>query len=87
MNTANQSPSEAQTQQIQAAQQLAQQQLLQAFWNNQLIAGSFLFLILLVEQSDPDFKTHALPIARIKKVMKSDDEVKSLVDIFYSWSI
>ncbi|KAJ3090955.1 hypothetical protein HK102_002116 [Quaeritorhiza haematococci] len=61
---------QTQSQQMQAAQALAQQQIIQAFWNNQLVS---------VEQSEPDFKTHALPIARIKKVMKSDEDVKSLM--------
>jgi len=26
-----------------------------------------------------DFKTHALPLARIKKVMKTDEDVKPMV--------
>lgn len=59
-----------QTQQLHASQLLAQQQMLQAFWTNQLTA---------VEQTEPDFKTHTLPIARIKKVMKSDVDVKPLM--------
>ena len=29
-----------------------------------------------VERESPDFKTYPLPLARIKKVMKSDEEVK-----------
>jgi hypothetical protein len=29
-----------------------------------------------LEQSEIDFKSHPLPLARIKKVMKSDPEVK-----------
>ena len=29
-----------------------------------------------VERENPDFKTYPLPLARIKKVMKSDEEVK-----------
>lgn len=29
-----------------------------------------------VERDNPDFKTYPLPLARIKKVMKSDEEVK-----------
>lgn len=29
-----------------------------------------------VERDNPDFRTYPLPLARIKKVMKSDEEVK-----------
>jgi len=29
-----------------------------------------------VERDNPDFKTYPLPLARIKKVMKSDEDVK-----------
>lgn len=29
-----------------------------------------------VEKDNPDFRTFPLPLARIKKVMKSDEEVK-----------
>ncbi|KAI8812704.1 histone-fold-containing protein [Cladochytrium replicatum] len=47
-----------------------QNQLLAAFWSNQITN---------VEHSEPDFKTHALPLARIKKVMKSDEDVKLLM--------
>jgi hypothetical protein len=28
------------------------------------------------EQETPDFKSHTLPLARIKKVMKMDEDVK-----------
>lgn len=28
------------------------------------------------EREQPDFKTYPLPLARIKKVMKSDEDVK-----------
>lgn len=31
-----------------------------------------------VEGETPDFKTYNLPLARIKKVMKSDEEVKMI---------
>jgi hypothetical protein len=31
-----------------------------------------------VERETPDFKTYNLPLARIKKVMKSDEEVKMI---------
>ncbi|KAJ1530102.1 hypothetical protein HK096_008415, partial [Nowakowskiella sp. JEL0078] len=60
--------------QSQSAQQLqeAQLQMLTAFWNNQISS---------VEKSDPDFKTHALPLARIKKVMKSDEDVRNLLTL------
>ncbi|TPX36546.1 hypothetical protein SmJEL517_g01307 [Synchytrium microbalum] len=52
-------------------QQIVQSsQMLQAFWNQQLAV---------MENGEPEFKQHALPIARIKKVMKSDDDVKSLM--------
>ncbi|KAI8801426.1 histone-fold-containing protein [Cladochytrium replicatum] len=47
-----------------------QNQLLAAFWSNQITN---------VEHTEPDFKTHALPLARIKKVMKSDEDVKLLM--------
>lgn len=33
----------------------------------------------LLEQSEVDFKNYQLPLARIKKVMKTDDEVKPMV--------
>jgi nuclear transcription factor Y gamma len=63
-----------------STQQLQQQQMLQAFWSNQLQAGSLTISSnFLVEQTEPDFKTHTLPIARIKKVMKSDIDVKPLM--------
>ncbi|RKP13831.1 CCAAT binding transcription factor component, partial [Piptocephalis cylindrospora] len=41
--------------------------LMQAFWANQLAD---------VERGPHDYRVHQLPLARIKKVMKSDDEVK-----------
>ena len=41
--------------------------LLQNFWQSQLQA---------IDQGDLDFKTFQLPLARIKKVMKCDDDVK-----------
>lgn len=58
--------------QLQVQQQIQAQQthIIQAFWQNQLMS---------IEQSDNEFKSHSLPIARIKKVMKSDDDVKSLM--------
>ncbi|CAG8489357.1 9965_t:CDS:2 [Diversispora eburnea] len=39
------------------------------FWNKQLS---------LAEQFESDFKNHPLPLARIKKVMKSDQDVKMI---------
>jgi len=47
-----------------------QTHIIQAFWQNQLLN---------IEQTQTEFKSHSLPIARIKKVMKSDDDVKTLV--------
>lgn len=44
-----------------------QLQFAQDFWEEQIVAA---------EQYDSDFKNHPLPLARIKKVMKSDPEVK-----------
>lgn len=40
---------------------------LESFWTRQM--GN-------VERENPDFKTYPLPLARIKKVMKSDEAVK-----------
>jgi nuclear transcription factor Y gamma len=54
-------------QQLQDAQQT---HIIQAFWQNQLLN---------IEQTQTEFKSHSLPIARIKKVMKSDDDVKTLM--------
>jgi hypothetical protein len=34
-----------------------------------------------VERDNPDFRTFPLPLARIKKVMKSDEEVKVSPDL------
>ncbi|RSH86631.1 uncharacterized protein EHS24_004902 [Apiotrichum porosum] len=44
-------------------------EFLESFWTRQM-AG--------VEHETPDFKTYNLPLARIKKVMKSDEEVKMI---------
>ncbi|ORZ13839.1 histone-fold-containing protein [Lobosporangium transversale] len=49
--------------------QQQQQQFAQEFWEEQIIAA---------EQFDSDFKNHPLPLARIKKVMKSDPDVKMI---------
>lgn len=40
---------------------------LETFWTRQMD---------FVEREQPDFRTYPLPLARIKKVMKSDEEVK-----------
>ncbi|KAF8972880.1 hypothetical protein BGZ46_009978 [Entomortierella lignicola] len=50
-----------------ATVQQQQQQFAQEFWEEQIFAA---------EHFDSDFKNHPLPLARIKKVMKSDPEVK-----------
>ncbi|PKC06056.1 CCAAT binding transcription factor component [Rhizophagus irregularis] len=42
---------------------------MQQFWSRQ---------ITLAEQFESDFKNHPLPLARIKKVMKSDQDVKMI---------
>ncbi|KAF9429807.1 hypothetical protein BGZ94_009423 [Podila epigama] len=49
--------------------QQQQQQFAHEFWEEQVVAA---------EQFDSDFKNHPLPLARIKKVMKSDPEVKMI---------
>lgn len=46
----------------------SQQQQLQVFWANQIKE---------IEQTS-DFKNHSLPLARIKKVMKSDEDVRMI---------
>lgn len=54
----------------QQVQQLHHQQLqqLQAFWANQMLE---------IEQVT-DFKNHSLPLARIKKIMKADEDVRMI---------
>ncbi|KAF8390888.1 hypothetical protein HHK36_023187 [Tetracentron sinense] len=49
-------------------QQQQQQQQLQVFWANQLQE---------IEQTT-DFKNHSLPLARIKKIMKADEDVRMI---------
>lgn len=44
--------------------------LLNSFWQTQLQ---------IIEESELDFKNFPLPLARIKKVMKVDDDVKHMV--------
>ncbi|CAL9016522.1 unnamed protein product [Prunus brigantina] len=49
-------------------QQQQQQQQLQLFWANQMQD---------IEQAS-DFKNHSLPLARIKKIMKADEDVRMI---------
>ncbi|KAK7271327.1 hypothetical protein RJT34_27123 [Clitoria ternatea] len=49
-------------------QQQHQQQQLQMFWSNQMQE---------IEQAI-DFKNHSLPLARIKKIMKADEDVRMI---------
>ncbi|KAL5543716.1 hypothetical protein UlMin_007500 [Ulmus minor] len=49
-------------------QQQQQQHQLQMFWTNQLQE---------VEQTN-DFKNHSLPLARIKKIMKADEDIRMI---------
>lgn len=49
-------------------QQQQQQQQLQVFWANQMQD---------IEQTT-DFKNHSLPLARIKKIMKADEDVRMI---------
>ncbi|KAJ1950115.1 CCAAT- binding transcription factor component [Dispira parvispora] len=46
-----------------------QQQVLQTFWANQMAE---------IQHGKCDFKLHQLPLARIKKVMKTDEDVKMI---------
>ncbi|XP_008775727.1 nuclear transcription factor Y subunit C-4-like [Phoenix dactylifera] len=57
-----------QVQQFHHQQQQQQQQQLQAFWANQMLE---------IEQA-ADFKNHSLPLARIKKIMKADEDVRMI---------
>ncbi len=57
------------TNQQQTISQIAQNQIIEDFWNDKMHR---------MQVHEPDFKNHSLPIARIKKVMKTDDEVKNL---------
>jgi nuclear transcription factor Y gamma len=45
-------------------------ELMTAFWTTQTQE---------METGELDFKYHQLPLARIKKVMKSDEDVKNMV--------
>ncbi|KAJ8766479.1 hypothetical protein K2173_022538 [Erythroxylum novogranatense] len=55
-------------QQIHQQQQQQLQQQLQSFWANQYQE---------IEQTS-DFKNHSLPLARIKKIMKADEDVRMI---------
>ncbi|XP_052207238.1 nuclear transcription factor Y subunit C-2 [Diospyros lotus] len=55
-------------QQFHHQQQQQQQQQLQVFWTNQMQE---------IEQTT-DFKNHSLPLARIKKIMKADEDVRMI---------
>ena len=44
--------------------------LLTTFWQSQYQ---------MLEGNDPDFKNHPLPLARIKKVMRTDEDVRQMV--------
>lgn len=57
-----------QAQQFHHQQQQQQQQQLQIFWSNQMQE---------IEQTT-DFKNHSLPLARIKKIMKADEDVRMI---------
>ncbi|WCJ37078.1 nuclear factor Y subunit C2 [Euphorbia peplus] len=57
-----------QAQHFHQQQQQQQQQQLQMFWANQMQE---------VEQAT-DFKNHSLPLARIKKIMKADEDVRMI---------
>ncbi|KAL6313623.1 hypothetical protein AAG906_006992 [Vitis piasezkii] len=57
-----------QAQQFHHQQQHQQQQQLQMFWSNQMQE---------IEQTT-DFKNHSLPLARIKKIMKADEDVRMI---------
>ncbi|KAK9766464.1 CCAAT- binding transcription factor component [Basidiobolus ranarum] len=68
--TQPQTPTQQHSQPQTSAAQLSQQeQFLQSFWVNQ---------VSIAETYDSDFKLHPLPLARIKKVMKTDEDVKMI---------
>lgn len=56
----------------QAALHAQQLQLITSFWQTQLHA---------IETMEYDYKTHSLPLARIKKVMKVEDDMKVVCTI------
>ncbi|KAF3325738.1 nuclear transcription factor Y subunit C-2-like protein [Carex littledalei] len=57
-----------QVQQFHQQQQQHQQQQLQSFWASQMAE---------IDQTN-DFKNHSLPLARIKKIMKADEDVRMI---------
>ncbi|XP_058072110.1 nuclear transcription factor Y subunit C-2-like isoform X2 [Magnolia sinica] len=57
-----------QVQHLHQQQQQQQQQQLQVFWANQIDE---------IEQTN-DFRNHSLPLARIKKIMKADEDVRMI---------
>ncbi|KAL5975773.1 Nuclear transcription factor Y subunit C-4 [Asimina triloba] len=57
-----------QVQHLHQQQQQQQQQQLQVFWANQIEE---------IEQTT-DFRNHSLPLARIKKIMKADEDVRMI---------
>lgn len=57
-----------QAQNVHHQQQQQQQQQLQVFWTNQMQE---------IERT-ADFKNHSLPLARIKKIMKADEDVRMI---------
>jgi nuclear transcription factor Y gamma len=62
------SPHQLTYQQAQHFHHQQQQQQLQMFWTNQMHE---------IEQTT-DFKNHSLPLARIKKIMKADEDVRMI---------
>ncbi|RLN49657.1 hypothetical protein BBJ29_001210 [Phytophthora kernoviae] len=58
--------------QNQRAQMQQQQLQLHAFWQHQIQEISQ------IDSSTFDFKTHQLPLARIKKIMKTDEDVRMI---------
>lgn len=63
-----------QLQQMQLQHQQLQQQQMQlgVFWNQQVASISN------IDADKFDFKTHQLPLARIKKIMKTDEDVRMI---------
>ena len=63
---------------VQSGQPLPE--FLKSFWERQIATA---------EQETPDYRHPPLPLARIKKVMKSDPDVKvsSKINIYFSFDI
>nr|BAD15085.1 CCAAT-box binding factor HAP5 homolog [Daucus carota] len=66
--TSQQQPEYYEAQHVYQQQQLQLRTQLQAFWANQIQE---------IGQT-PDFKNHSLPLARIKKIMKADEDVRMI---------